>query len=131
MDVQNSSTPNVHDVSRLLAFQYKLATALLNRSMDSFTSFEKKVCSLSVELTQTKDMHESITFFLCGFFAEDTEKYLRHLQEISYQDLNKNFEAIDDLVYAVTGKVMENHLNEINRIKKDATKHDFVYDQGD
>jgi hypothetical protein len=125
MDAQNTSTPNVNDVSRLLTFQYKLATALLNRSIDSFTSFEKKICSLSLELTQTKNMHESITFFLCGFFAEDTENYLRNKQEISYQDFDNNFEAIDDLVFAVGGEVMKNHQNRIYMIKQEATKHDF------
>lgn len=131
MDAQNTSTPDVNDVSRLLAFQYKLANALLNRSIDSFNSFEKKICSLAVDLMKLEYMHESVSFFLSGFFAEDTEKYLQHIEEISFQDFDEEFERIDHLVYAVTGEVISNHNDQILRIKQDATKHDFESDPGD
>ena len=69
--------------------------------------------------------------FLVAFTNPESEKYLRNTAEITTKEFYKNFEKIDDLVYASWQEIISDHEKAILSIKQGATKHQVSFDQGD
>ncbi len=131
MENQNTSNSGFQSVTRLLAFQYKLANALKNRSIDSFSAYEKRVCHFAVELYTSEYDHESIQHFLLAFSNPTSDKYLVNAKEITFEDFDNHFVNIDDLLYAAWQEIINHHEKVIHNIKQQATKHEFPVGQGD
>ena len=131
--MKNKNTPNtdLQSVIQLLEFQYKLANALKSSSIDSFTSFEKRMCSLAVKVYNHKNIQQSKLHFLAAFIKwKNSHIYLDKIPEIKYQDLDNDYECIDDLVYFAWQEVNEYHQSEILKIKLEATKHKISGEMG-